>query len=224
MKRLAWFTGVILATCTAVLLAWEFRAAVVLFVLSLVIAATVRPLVDWFSARRLPRGVPQGNRSPAGRLGVVHLFLDQLVENDAGVVEGLAGIAGRGFVGGDAVEGAVDETGVDVDRKTVTVKLRKDAKFADGSPISADDWLYTFNRALVGSGHALPDRAGADFRRRVRQSEGKRRNQRCRDDRDRARDLGARLAHSVSIGPAAYSAGLRRHVHPAGLCPFRPHR
>jgi predicted PurR-regulated permease PerM len=57
MKRLAWFTAVILATFTLVLLVWEFRTAVVLFILSLVIAATVRPLVDWFAARRLPRGL-----------------------------------------------------------------------------------------------------------------------------------------------------------------------
>ncbi len=57
MKRLAWFTGVILATFTVALLFWEFRAAVMLFILSLVIAATVRPLVDWFAARRLPRGL-----------------------------------------------------------------------------------------------------------------------------------------------------------------------
>jgi predicted PurR-regulated permease PerM len=57
MKRLAWFTAVVLGTLTAVLLVWEFRAAVVLFIISLVIAATVRPLVDWFSARRLPRGL-----------------------------------------------------------------------------------------------------------------------------------------------------------------------
>jgi putative permease len=57
MKRLAWSTAVILATITAVLLVGEFRVAVVLFILSLVIAATVRPLVDWFAARRLPRGL-----------------------------------------------------------------------------------------------------------------------------------------------------------------------
>ena len=54
MKRLAWSTGVILATFTAVLLGWELRNAVVLFILSLVIAATLRPLVDWFAERRLP--------------------------------------------------------------------------------------------------------------------------------------------------------------------------
>jgi putative permease len=57
MKRLAWFTTIILATLTGALLFWEFRAAVVLFIVSLVIAATVRPLVDWFAARRVPRGV-----------------------------------------------------------------------------------------------------------------------------------------------------------------------
>jgi predicted PurR-regulated permease PerM len=57
MKRLAWFTMVILATFTLVLLVWEFRVAVMLFVLSLVVAATVRPLVDRFAARGLPRGL-----------------------------------------------------------------------------------------------------------------------------------------------------------------------
>jgi putative permease len=57
MKRLALSTGVVLATFTAAILAWEFRGAVVLFIVSLAIAATVRPLVDWFAARRLPRGL-----------------------------------------------------------------------------------------------------------------------------------------------------------------------
>ncbi len=57
MKRLAWFTAVVFGTLTAALLFWEFRLAVALFVVSLVIAAIVRPLVDWFAARRVPRGV-----------------------------------------------------------------------------------------------------------------------------------------------------------------------
>ena len=55
MKRLAWIVIVILATFTMALLFWEFRAAAVLLILSLVIAATVRPLIDWFAARGLPR-------------------------------------------------------------------------------------------------------------------------------------------------------------------------
>src|SRR5450432_4319017 len=57
MKRLAWYSGVVLATLTAALLAWEFRVAVLLFIISLVIAASVRPMVDWFAARGLPRKV-----------------------------------------------------------------------------------------------------------------------------------------------------------------------
>jgi predicted PurR-regulated permease PerM len=57
MKRLAWFTLLILATLTTAILFWEFRVAVVLFILSLAVAASVRPLVDWFAARGLPRGL-----------------------------------------------------------------------------------------------------------------------------------------------------------------------
>jgi len=57
VKRLAWFTGVILATFTVAILFWEFRAAVVLFIVSLVIAASLRPVVDWFARRGLPRGL-----------------------------------------------------------------------------------------------------------------------------------------------------------------------
>ena len=57
MKRLAWFTLIILATLTTAILFWEFRVAVVLFTLSLAVAAAVRPLVDRFAARGLPRGL-----------------------------------------------------------------------------------------------------------------------------------------------------------------------
>ena len=46
MKRLAWFTLLVLATLTLALIFWEFRVAVVLFGLSLAVAAAVRPLVD----------------------------------------------------------------------------------------------------------------------------------------------------------------------------------
>ncbi len=57
MKRLAWSTAIILTTLTAALLVWELRATVLLFLLSLIVAATIRPLVDWFSARGLSRGL-----------------------------------------------------------------------------------------------------------------------------------------------------------------------
>ncbi len=57
MKRLAWFTLVVLTTLTMVLLAWELRATLVLFVLSLVTAATVRPLVDRLKAAGVRPGL-----------------------------------------------------------------------------------------------------------------------------------------------------------------------
>lgn len=57
MKRLAWSVFIIFATLTMALVMWEFRSAIVLLIFSLVIAATVRPMVDWITARRLPRGL-----------------------------------------------------------------------------------------------------------------------------------------------------------------------
>jgi peptide/nickel transport system substrate-binding protein len=50
--------------------------------------------------------------------------------------------------------GLAESLTVSDDRKTVTIKLRQDAKFSDGSPITVDDWMYTFNRALTGEGYA----------------------------------------------------------------------
>src|SRR5690349_16953524 len=57
MKRLAWSTGIVLVTLTAVFLLSQLSNAVSLSILSLVIAATLRPLIDWFAARGLPRGL-----------------------------------------------------------------------------------------------------------------------------------------------------------------------
>jgi putative permease len=57
MKRLAWFTLLVLATLTLALIFWEFRVAVVLFSLSLAVAAAVRPLVDRLATRGMPRGL-----------------------------------------------------------------------------------------------------------------------------------------------------------------------
>ncbi len=46
MKRLAWFIVVALATLTVAYILWQFRGAILLFLLSLLIAATVRPLAN----------------------------------------------------------------------------------------------------------------------------------------------------------------------------------
>ena len=56
MKRVALFTALVMATLLVVLLLWQFRAVVWLFILSLAVAATVRPLIE----RLVHRGVPTG--------------------------------------------------------------------------------------------------------------------------------------------------------------------
>lgn len=58
MKRLAWYTILILATLTAAFLLWQFRIAIFLFILSLTVTAILRPMIDYLAAHRLPRGLP----------------------------------------------------------------------------------------------------------------------------------------------------------------------
>ncbi len=56
MRKLAWYTAVCLATITLVFLLWEFQSAFILFILSLVVAAILRPLVNFLISRGLWRG------------------------------------------------------------------------------------------------------------------------------------------------------------------------
>lgn len=53
MRRLAWYTTVVLGTLSLVLLLWQFREAILLFLLSLALAAAVRPLLNYLSKYRL---------------------------------------------------------------------------------------------------------------------------------------------------------------------------
>jgi len=55
VTRLALHTAVVIATLLVLAVLWELRAVVLLFVLSLVAAATVRPWIDWLSRTGLPR-------------------------------------------------------------------------------------------------------------------------------------------------------------------------
>lgn len=55
MKRIAWFTFLILSTLAVLYLLWLFKEALILFLFSLAAAATARPLVDRLTARRIPR-------------------------------------------------------------------------------------------------------------------------------------------------------------------------
>jgi putative permease len=51
MKRLAGLTLTVAATLTGVVVLWQFREAIILFALSLALAATLRPLVQHLVAR-----------------------------------------------------------------------------------------------------------------------------------------------------------------------------
>jgi predicted PurR-regulated permease PerM len=57
MKRLAWLTSVILAVLMGLLIVWQFRQAVGLFLISLALAAAVRPLVNRLVALGAPRNL-----------------------------------------------------------------------------------------------------------------------------------------------------------------------
>ncbi len=57
MKRVAEFAALVLLTLTILLLLWQFREVVGLFVLSLAVAAALRPPIEYLARRRVPRGV-----------------------------------------------------------------------------------------------------------------------------------------------------------------------
>ncbi len=57
MRRIAWIATIVLATITGLFILWQFRQGLLLFLLSLATAAAFRPLVDYFTRHRLPRGI-----------------------------------------------------------------------------------------------------------------------------------------------------------------------
>jgi peptide/nickel transport system substrate-binding protein len=71
------------------------------------------------------------------------LITQELVPNDEGEL-----------IGQRQMEGAIAESFEVSDDGTVfTFHLREDAKFADGTPITAHDYKYTFDRAMTGPGY-----------------------------------------------------------------------
>ena len=71
------------------------------------------------------------------------LVMQKLVPDDKG-----------NLIGQNTFEGAGAETyEVSPDGMTFTFHLRKNAKFADGTPITANDYRYTFERAMKGPGY-----------------------------------------------------------------------
>lgn len=59
MNRLAKYTFIFLTTLVALFLAWQFRWALLLFVLSLFVAAAVRPYIAWLVKHSVPANLAQ---------------------------------------------------------------------------------------------------------------------------------------------------------------------
>lgn len=93
MKRLALLTATVLATLAGVLALWELRSALVLFLLAVATSAAVRPLVDFFIARRVPPALALGLTWTLGLVapGLLLLYLatGQLVDDLQGTADGL---------------------------------------------------------------------------------------------------------------------------------------
>lgn len=77
MIRLALNTVVVLAVLTGIYVVWQLRAPVVLFALSLAVAASVRPTIDWLARRGLPRlaAMAVAYLLVFGSIGLLALFI-----------------------------------------------------------------------------------------------------------------------------------------------------
>ena len=94
MRPLALRTALVLATLAGLLVLWELRAALVLFVLAVTTAAAVpRPLVDALVVRRVPRGVALALATLLSLLVpgllLVYLATGALAADVRGVADGL---------------------------------------------------------------------------------------------------------------------------------------
>ncbi len=59
MRKLMLYTAVVLATLATLVILWQFNLVLLLFVLSLFTAATIRPAVNWMTARGMARPMAQ---------------------------------------------------------------------------------------------------------------------------------------------------------------------
>ncbi len=57
MIRIAWYAGIVLTTLVVLALLWQFSLAIVLFLLSLAIAAAFRPVIDSLEQREIHRNL-----------------------------------------------------------------------------------------------------------------------------------------------------------------------
>jgi predicted PurR-regulated permease PerM len=63
MIRVAWIAALVLVTLTVLLLLWQFSEAVVMFLISLAVAAAFRPMIETLSQRFVRKGLAPEFRS-----------------------------------------------------------------------------------------------------------------------------------------------------------------
>lgn len=96
---------------------------------------------------------PQYFKSNAGYMTIGNLY-DMLVDYELVEDEVKSLIPATDDHGDWVFKPSLADVTVSDDMKTLTIKLNKDAKFESGNPITADDWLYTWDRSLKGEGYS----------------------------------------------------------------------
>ncbi len=96
---------------------------------------------------------PQYFKSIPGYQVVGNLY--ELIQNYAGAPDATDALLDvpDGAGSWKFMPGLADSVQISPDHLTVTIKIHPGIKFADGNPITIDDWIYTFNRAITGQGY-----------------------------------------------------------------------
>jgi putative permease len=103
MKRLAWLTTVVLITLSAVGLFWRFNSEVTLFIVALVVAASLRPLIAGLAQRGMPPALAALLVFGTGVglavvlvLAVSNVFATEMAQASASIATAYVAIKGQG--------------------------------------------------------------------------------------------------------------------------------
>jgi predicted PurR-regulated permease PerM len=95
MIRIVWYTALVLVTLTVLVLLWQFSSAIILFFLSLVLAAAFRPIINRLISRRVSKPV-----ALIITFGLFFLILFLLIFSTGGkIIQDLQKLTDNSFVG-----------------------------------------------------------------------------------------------------------------------------
>jgi predicted PurR-regulated permease PerM len=116
IRRILVATLIVVGVVAAVLALWQLRLLIALLFLAFIVAAAMRPSVEWLRARRIPRGVG---------IGLHYLVAAALV----------------GLLLWLVVPVAVDQVQAAVDSETLRSEARKETGWKHDALVSLDRWL-----------------------------------------------------------------------------------